>query len=158
MPDRFDLSEDLLTEAFSTLAKLLSLMRLSGYILACYAIVQGILIIIGDDERFSQRGYTTAMLIPQAPESWGWFLGMCGVISFISLKNRLYRLGAIGMFMAGVWSFAFCGAFLVSAVQYPDANLTAIATYGKDGLLFLLMALAHQALSKAHTKPEAPNA
>lgn len=146
------------SKAFLVLARLLSIMRLSGFVMACYAILQGTLIIIGGPARFSQTGYHTAMIIPGAPASWGWVLGICGVVAFIGLKNRLYTVGFIGMFGAGVWSFAFGGAFLISSIQYPEANLTAMVTYGKDAVLFLLMANVHRMLAHIPTKPETKDA
>lgn len=149
---------DSVHEAIEALSKLLVMMRLSTYIMAVYAMIQGILVIIGGPDRFSALGYRTAMIVPGAPASWGWVLLAFGIISFVGIKNRMYRVGYLGMFGAGTWSFCFGGAFLISAVQYPEANLTAVATYGKDGVIFVLMAMAQWTLSHAHTKPEDYNA
>lgn len=154
MTEDNDLLIEATQEAFSTLAKLLSMMRLSAYVLACYAILQGALIIIGGVERFSATSYQAALLIPQAPESWGWLLGLFGIAAFAGIKNRMYYIASAAMFFSGVWSFAFGGAFLISAAQNPDANLTAIATYGKDAVIFIIVAAANFAMAKVHTKRE----
>lgn len=135
-------------KAFEALAKMLVIMRLSGFVMATYAILIGTLIVMGGPARFTAVGYVTAMLVPGAPASWGIAMLIFGCFAFYGLKTRKYRLGMVSMFMAGVWSFAFGGAFLVSAVQYPEANITAMVTYGKDGVLFVLMAVVHALLSK----------
>jgi hypothetical protein len=145
-------------QAFRALARLLAIMRLSGFVMACYAMLQGSLVILGGPHRFAQIGYKTAMIIPGAPASWGWALLIFGILAFVGLKNRMYNVGMIGMFGAGVWSFAFGGAFLVSSIQYPEANLTAMVTYGKDAVLFILMAVVHRMLAQIKTKPEANDA
>lgn len=143
-----------ISTSFEALAKMLVIMRLSGFVMAIYAIGLGITILVGGPLRFSQAGYRAAMIIPGAPASWGWALLIFGALAFFGLKNRVYGLGAIGMFLSGVWCFAFGGAFLVSAMQYPEANLTGMTAYGKDGVIFVLMAVVHMILSRIPTKPE----
>lgn len=151
--DEFDMI-DPTSKAFRTLVRLLTAMRLSGFVMASYAIFQGVLIILGGRARFSQVGYITAMLLPGAPASWGVVLLIGGTLAFVGLKNRKYMIGATGMAICGVWSFAFGGAFLISAIQHSNANLTAMAAYGKDGVLFILMASVHRMMSHLPTKPE----
>lgn len=151
--DKFDII-DPTSKAFHVLVRLLTAMRLSGFIMASYAIFQGVLIILGGPARFSQVGYVTALLIPGAPASWGLVLLIGGILAFVGLKNRKYMIGAAGMAVCGVWSFAFGGAFLISAIQHSDANLTAMAAYGKDGVLFILMASVNRMMSHLPTKPK----
>lgn len=141
--------EDPLNESFMILAKILAIMRMSAYVFCVYSILQGTLIILGGPARFSSAAYRTALLLPYAPQSWGWCLAIFGVISFIGVKNRKYLWGAIGMFGAGVWSMAFALAFLISSIQYPEANLTAAAAYGKDSILFILIGMTEWLLSKS---------
>lgn len=144
------------SQAFRALAKLLAVSRLSGFVMASYGIFQGAIILIGGDNRFSQIGYITAMRVPGAPDTWGWILGVSGIVAWFGIKNRMYCLASAGMFGGGAWSFAFGGAFLISSVQYPNANLTAMVTYGKDGVLFILMAIVLRVLAHTKTKPEEP--
>lgn len=146
------------TKAFRTLVRMLALMRLSGYIMACYAILQGFVVIIGGPKRFSAIGYQTALIVPGAPAIWGWVILACGILAFIGIKNRMYAVSMWGMFLGGAWSFAFGGSFLISSIQHENANLTAMVTYGKDGVLFVLMAMVHRMLAHNKQPPEEPDA
>lgn len=130
--------------AFTTLSRLLITMRMSALVMASYAILQGILIIVGGPDRFAALGYSAAMQLPGAPESWGVAILLAGVTAFWGVKTRTYRLGGLGMLLAALWSLMFAIAFCISATRYPEANLTAIAAYGKDAILFTLMASAYR--------------
>ena len=134
--------------AFTTLARLLAMMRLSAYIMAIFGLTLGTLILLGGPHRFSAVAYSASLVIPGAPATWGWTMLVSSVIAFVGVKNRMYRIGMWGMGMCGVWSMAFGIAFLVSAIQFEDANLTAIAAYTTLGTLFLLMASAQRILAK----------
>lgn len=147
---------DITALAFDTLAHLLALMRISAYVLAFYAIGQGILIILGGDGRWSAIAYITASMAPGAPASWGWVLLTCGIFAFTGIKNRMYVVGMVSMGIAGLWSMAFAIAFLSSALKYPEANVTAVAVYGKDAVLFILVALAQRLLARYPKTPEDP--
>ena len=151
-----DLMKDIdpTNEAFSTLARLLMMMRMSTYIFACYAMIQGILIIIGGASRFSESGYYAAMLIPGAPASWGWVLFVCGVTAFSGVRNRMYKLASFGMFGAGSWSMGFAISSLISSIEYPNTNLTAFAVYTKDAVLFLLLFSALRLMAHTQTTTE----
>lgn len=151
--DEFD-QIDQSSQAFRALARLLAIMRFSGYVMATYSMLLGMLIIVGGPSRFSAIGYKTAMYVPGAPASWGIVLLVAGMLAFFGLKNRQYMVGAWGMFISGAWCFAFGGAFLISSIQYPNANLTAMIAYGKDGVLFIMMATTHRMLAHIHTKRE----
>lgn len=148
MKKRQNESSDVASMAFDILARLLVHMRISAYVLSVYAMVQGIMIIIGGEQRFSAVAYSTALLVPGAPQSWGWFLAFAGTLSFAGIKNRSYRLGMTAMTLAGVWSMFFAIAFLVSALEHEQANVTAVAVYTKDAILFLLTANAQRILAK----------
>ena len=134
-------------EAFETLSRLLITMRMSAFIFSYYAVLQGCLIIFGAESRFGAVAYSTAASIPGAPDIWGITLLIFGILSFYSLKTRNYRIGKISMFFCGIWSLLFASAFLVSAIQDPEANLTAIAVHFKDAVLFLLLASAFRDLA-----------
>ena len=145
-------------EAFSTLARLLAMMRMSSYIFAGYAMVQGILIIIGGASRFSAEAYYVAMLLPSAPASWGWALLVFGIAAFVGVKNRMYKIASLGMFAAGSWSMGFAIAFLVSSIQDPSANLTAFPVYTKDAVLFLLLFSGLRLMAHAQATTEISDA
>jgi hypothetical protein len=130
--------------AFATLSKLLITMRMSAYVFACYAILQGTVIVVGGEPRFSALGYDVAMNVPYSPEIWGVTIAISGSMGFVGVKTRTYLLGGLGMAFGAVWSVMFASAFLISAIQHPESNLTAIVAYGKDAVLFTLMASAHR--------------
>lgn len=134
--------------AFETLSRLLLTMRMSAFVFSYYAILQGCLIIFCSESRFGAVAYSTAASVPGAPDIWGITLLIFGILSFYSLKTRNYRIGAISMFFCGIWSLLFASAFLVSAMQNSEANLTAIAAYFRDTVLFLFLSSAHRDLAK----------
>lgn len=134
--------------AFETLSRLLLTMRMSAFVFSYYAILQGCLIIFGADSRFGAEAYSAAASVPGAPDIWGFTLLTFGGFSFYALKTRNYRIGEFSMLLSGLWSFIFAGGFLISAIQSLDANLTAIAAYSKDAVLFVLLAAAHRDLAK----------
>lgn len=144
----FEIHIDPTAIAFTTLARLLAMMRLSAYILSIFGIVIGILILLGGDLRFSGIAYTTAMLVYGAPQIWGWTMLIFAIVGFAGVKNRMYRVGMWGMGLCGVWCMLFALAFFISAIQYENANLTAIAAYTALGTLFLLSATAQRVLSQ----------
>lgn len=148
---------DRIDHALLVLSKLIITMRRVSFIFAGYGILQGMLILIGGDDRFSQIGYIFALSVPGAPSTWGWVILTFGIMSFIGVKNRMYTWSMVGMTGSGLWSLSFGTAFLLSAANYPNANLTAIATYGKDAVLFFLMASVMAKLRK-QSRLEASNA
>jgi len=138
--------------AFGTLSKLLITMRMSAYIFTCYAILQGTVILVGGEPRFSALGYDVAMNVPFSPEIWGVTIAISGIMGFVGVKTRSYRLGGLGMLFGAIWSVLFASAFLISAFQQPESNLTAIVAYGKDAILFTLMASANRDMWHQHQK------
>ena len=137
--------------AFETLSKLLLTMRMAALVFSVYALVQGTMIVFGRDERFSAPGYMVANSFPGAPDIWGAWMIIAGSLAFYGVKTRSYRVAWLGMGLSGIWSILFGGAFLASAIQSPNANLTAIAVYGKDAVIFLLLASANRDLEN-HAK------
>ena len=137
--------------AFETLSKLLLTMRMAALVFSIYALVQGMMIVFGRDGRFSAPGYAVASSFPGAPDIWGAWMIIAGSLAFYGIKTRSYRVAWLGMGLSGIWSILFGGAFLASAIQSPNANLTAIAVYGKDAVIFLLLASANRDLAN-HAK------
>ena len=133
--------------AFETLSKLLLTMRMASLVFSIYALVQGMLIVFGGAGRFSAPGYRVASSFPGAPDIWGTWMIIAGCLAFYGIKTRSYRVAWLGMGLSGIWSILFSGAFLASALQNPNANLTAIAAHGKDAVIFLLLASANRDLA-----------
>lgn len=125
------------------MAKLVWAMRLGAYILAGYAVAQATAIILGGSSRFSAPGYYVAMQVPGAPPIWGWFLLPLAIAGLFGIRANRHKLVRDAMFGMGVWSSFFCLAFLLSAIRDPQANFTAVFAYGKDTLMFVLVAVAY---------------
>ena len=138
--------------AFGTLSKLLITMRMTAYVFSCYAILQGTVIIFGGEPRFSALGYDVAMNVPFSPEIWGVMIAVSGVMGFVGVKTRSYKLGGFGMLFGAIWSVLFASAFLISAIQQPESNLTDIVAYGKDAILFTLIASANRDMWRQQQK------
>ena len=115
--------------------------RLVSRLAAGYCLVQGISIVIGDEMRFSGAAYSTAMSVPGAPDIWGAFLIVAGLFMVIGLSAGRDVIAAIGAFLASAWSALFAVTFAVSASKFSEANLTAMWTYGKDAVLFIILAV-----------------
>ena len=141
-------------QAFRALARLLAIMRFSGFLMATYSILLGMLIIVGGPSLVEAIGDKAGTYLPGGPASWGIVLLVAGMLAFFGLKNRQYMVGAWGMFISGTWFFAFGGAFLISSIQHPNSDLTATVAFGKDGVLFITMATAQRMLARVPTKRE----
>ena len=122
--------------------------RLVSRLAAGYCLVQGISIILGDDMRFSGAAYSVAMRVPGAPDIWGAFLLAAGLVMIVGLSAGKDIVAAVGAFMASAWSALFAVAFAVSASKFPEANLTAMWTYGKDAVLFVVLAVVLRTYGK----------
>ena len=128
----------------SLMEKMVWASRICAYIMSFYGLVQGFVIVVGGANRFSAVGYATAMQVPGAPPSWGWFLIGCSLVCIIGIRTANWRLASLGMWLSGLWSMFFATAFAISALRDPHANLTAMVAYGKDAILFILIAVIYR--------------
>lgn len=122
--------------------------RAAAYVFSVYGVLQGTVIILGGPNRFSAIGYRTAMAVPGAPPSWGWFLLVASLAAVIGVRMGKWRIGQWGMGACGLWSMFFAVTFAVSAVRYENANLTAMVTYGKDAVMFILISVIYHHRAK----------
>jgi hypothetical protein len=119
-------------------------------LVATYAIVQGLLIIIGGRHRWSAPSFSTAMTVPGAPASWGVALLVFGVLTlggtFIltSLGTKLVAVGTSG---TSAWCVFFAGSLAVAAWHNPQASTMGVLTY----VLFAVMA-ASLAVAYLHSE------
>jgi lysylphosphatidylglycerol synthetase-like protein (DUF2156 family) len=134
-------SKDLELSAVVHLLAFISGTRLVSRLSAGYCLVQGISIILGDDVRFSGPAYATAMSVPGAPDIWGALLIGAGLLMVFGLSAGRDVIAAVGAFFASAWSALFAVAFAVSASRFSEANLTAMWVYGKDAVLFVILAV-----------------
>jgi len=112
--------------------------QMASRLLATFAIVQGITIIIGGPHRWSGFSYAVALLVPGAPATWGVaLLAAGGIALWGSIRDHLNST-ALGLFAGGTWCIFFALSFATGAWLYRDANTTAMWTYGVLGILFIL--------------------
>lgn len=126
------------------MAKLVWTSRMAAYIMSFYGVVMSFVIIIGGPDRFSAIGYSTAMQIPGAPPVWGWTLLFSSILAITGIRTAVWPITTAGMALCGVWSMFFAISFGISAIEHNDANFTAMVAYGKDAVLFLLIAVIYR--------------
>ena len=107
--------------------------------LATYAVVQGLQIILLDDNRWSGPAFRTALTLPGAPDTWGAMLALSGALALTGSLFRQMTLTAVGHFLAAVWSVFFAGTVAREAVVNANAPTTGIVVYGLTALLFLVV-------------------
>jgi hypothetical protein len=98
-------------------------------LLATYAILQGVFIVLGGRERWTGRSLATALLLPGAPASWGVVLAFFGVLCLLGTFTTRMTLTAAGAFGIGAWSIFFAASQLITFFQAPNVPTTGIFTY-----------------------------
>lgn len=126
--------------AVDVIAKSMWALRLGAYILAVYGVIQSMAILLGGVGRFSAPGYYYALQVPGAPPTWGLVLLPASVAAVWGVRTSSYRVARFAFYAMALWSAFFAISFLLSAVNSPTANFTAIAVYGKDAVMFILVA------------------
>lgn len=117
--------------------------QMTARLLATFAVIEGLVIIVGGRARWSDLGHQVALAVPGAPATWGVFLLIAGLVAFAgSLLDKMH-VAAIGMFLGGVWSIFFALAFAWAATIYDGATNTAAWTYGALGVMYMLIAMAY---------------
>lgn len=117
--------------------------QMTARLIATFAIIQGVTIIIGGPHRWSGLSYSVALKAPGAPASWGIVLLLFGVAALAgSLLDRL-ELVTWGVFLTGLWCLFFALSFATGAWLYRDANTTAMWTYGLLTVLCSVIAAAY---------------
>lgn len=117
--------------------------QMTARLIATFAIVQGITIIVGGPHRWSGLSYAVALKAPGAPASWGFALLAFGITALAgSLRDRV-DVVAVGTFLTGLWCFFFSLSFATGAWLYRDANTTAMWTYGLLTIICSVVATAY---------------
>lgn len=124
--------------------------QMTARLLATFAVVEGVVIIIGGRGRWSDLGHQVALAVPGAPATWGVALLVAGAIAFVgSVMDRMHTV-ALGLFLGGIWSFFFSVAFGASAVLYDQATTTAAWTYGALAIIYFLISVAYHQSRRPH--------
>lgn len=113
-------------------------------LLATFAVVQGVAILIGGAIRWSAPAFRVALQLPGAPASWGLALLLSGALALAGSLLRGRRTTVVGMYAIAVWCGFFALAFL-GAYGDPHASTTGVSAYGALMVLSILLASAYRA-------------
>ena len=128
-------------EKLHQIAEFIRGMRWIARVTAGYLMTMGFDIIFSDDARFAAPGYQYFRAVPGSPDIWGLFAVVAGFIMAVGISMRHDRVSAVGALLGGLWSGALSTSFLLSAVDSPQGNLTAIVVYGKDAIAYIIFAI-----------------
>lgn len=119
-----------------------------GRLLATFAVLQGIFIIIGGSERWSGPGFATALQLPGAPPSWGAILLLCGVSAIVGSFRCKPILVAVSHFCGAGWSVFFAFTFVLTALQNEKAATTGIWAYSLIAFMYVIVGAAYRQSKK----------
>lgn len=115
-----------------------------GWVLAVFAVLVGLLILLGGPERWQAAAYKTAMELPGAPATWGWIILFAGVLLtfgnlVVSRQSIIVSCG-----VAALWCTFFAITFGAQLFRDPEGvgNLGP-AVWGFIAIIYLLHAAAH---------------
>lgn len=117
-----------------------SLARLS----ATFAIVQGLGIIVAGRDRWQGEAFKSALSVPGAPESWGFFLALGGAVALLGSLTRRRPLVITGLYLCAAWCLFFALSFILVSLRSGTASTTGIGTYVYIGALFVVLAEGHR--------------
>lgn len=113
-------------------------------LIATFALLQGVFIILGHKERWASPAFATALSFPGAPESWGGVLIACGATALTGSLMRKCLVIQCGMVGIAIWCFFFMATFIKTAIENPTAGTTGIWAYGLLGAISCIMTLAYK--------------
>jgi uncharacterized membrane protein len=121
--------------------------RTATRIAGTYAILAGLVILLGGPQRFAGLSYRVALETPGAPSSWGTAIlasGVAIVVGSIFAKPRLIGAGAL---LGSIWALLFASAFGVAAFRFDEANTMQPLSYLLLFAIYGLIAGAHLAMN-----------
>lgn len=113
-------------------------------LLATYAIIVGVFVLLSDERRFSAPQYATTLQLPGFPEFWGAALIAAGGMALIGSLTRRCRWVEVGSFVCAVWELFFAGSVLHALIASPEASPTAFLVHGLLGICFVLSAVSYR--------------
>jgi hypothetical protein len=116
-------------------------------LIGTYAILQGIVIIIGGRERWSGKSFAVALTVPGAPATWGVVLMLCGLLTllgtFVRVRLAGPRVALVGTMGIAAWCLFFAASLLLTALADHRASTTGIGTYLLFAILAAILAVAY---------------
>lgn len=80
--------------------------------IATWAVLYGVVTVLGGDPVWDIPPYRTALLVPYSPESWGWLLMAIGFAIFYAMFTGKNRVAVWALLMGSVWNLFFALSFL----------------------------------------------
>lgn len=115
------------------------------------ALILGALIIIGGRIRWSSPSFETALTYPYAPASWGYIVGLIGLVGIVaSLFGRL-RIVAVTLYVLAAWTFFFAISFIQTAAKNDSAATTGIPVYLGFAVGSCLLGVTHWRSARSAT-------
>lgn len=107
-----------------------------GLAMLLFAVVYGLVTIVGGDERWSSPAYASAMQVPGAPESWGAVLLGGGLLGLLGFAVRALPVVLVGFSVCAVWSACFALSIGLAAWTNPGVGWGGVVTWFFLGLIF----------------------
>jgi hypothetical protein len=103
----------------------------------------GVLILVGGRARWSSPAYQDALRYPGAPTSWGWAVGLVGLVGIsCSLRGQL-RGVAVCLYLTSAWCGFFVISLVTTAIRIPIAGTTGIGVYTGVSVVAGVLAAVH---------------
>lgn len=99
------------------------------WLVAGYALVQGVVITWAGDNRFASPGYMTVRDVPGGMDAWGVALFAAGILVTVGVLARSWWAKTVGLYAVFGWAFFLGLGFLHATILDEDAGPTGPATY-----------------------------
>lgn len=116
----------------------------SGRVYSLGAILAGVAIVLGGRGRWAAHDYDTALLIPGAPESWGYTLTTLGALMLFGLMRGHRKLVMTASWGCALWCWFFAVSVTVEVIQNPGVGYLGPVMWGTFGTLFIFRAMLHR--------------
>lgn len=113
-------------------------------LLATYALVQGVVIVMGGAQRWRGSALAIAMQVPGAPATWGIALGICGALALLGTFRARMLLTSAALSLIGAWCMFFAISQLIVVVRDPHAGSTGVGTYTVLAIIAAVLSVAYR--------------
>lgn len=105
------------------------LSRTTIWIYGIFGLWQGVRILTADDVRWVSPGYTVVMSVPGAPDVWGWWVLLAGLLTLVGSGRRWFWVKNAGVLALSLWCGAFGFAVELAVSAMPTAGVTGTPIY-----------------------------
>jgi hypothetical protein len=115
-----------------------------GRLALTFAVIVGVLILAGGEQRFGSQSYAIALTYPGAPHSWGYVALASGVLGMVASLLGYLRWVWWSLMLLSIWALFFAISFAQTAYLDPHSSTTAIAVYAYVAVSSLIVGVAHR--------------